>query len=78
MKNGYAQLKIGMTKAEVVSILGEPNSQRVRNGIETYGWFNSEFKGILRGGRLERRITVEFEDGKVIGFDGENVNASAW
>lgn len=59
-------------------MLGSPDSQRVRNGVETYAWWNREFKGVLRGGNIERRITVEFEDDIVIGYDGQNIDASVW
>jgi len=76
MKYAYACLKLGMPKDDVVKLLGKPDSQRIRNGIETYGWFNSEFKGFLRGGRIERRIMVELENNKVVGFDGENIGVT--
>lgn len=75
---GYSRLKIGMLKDEVLDLLGEPNGQKLKNGEETLIWTNSEFKGALRGGNIERRIEVIFEDGKVIGYDGENMSYSAW
>lgn len=74
MKSAYTKLKLGMTKDEVLKILGNPDSQRMSNGIEIFGWFDGEWVGIFRGGRIERRIVVEFENNLVIGFDGTNVN----
>lgn len=76
--NGYSKLKIGMPKEEVIELLGEPNGQKVKNGEETLVWTNSEFKGALRGGAIERRIEITFEDGKLTGYDGQNMSQSAW
>lgn len=76
--DGYSKLKLGMEREEVVKLFGSPNGQKIKNGEEILIWTNSEFKGTLRGGTIERRIEVTFEDGKVIGFDGQNMSASAW
>lgn len=78
MQKGYARLKVGMSKTEVLSLLGQPTGQRVLNGVETYTWKNSEFKGWARGGTITRSITVDFENDLVIGFDGENIDQSRW
>lgn len=78
LKQGYQQLRLGMTRDEVFSLFGTPDSQRIHNGVEILGWWSREFKGLLRGGSVERRVTVEFEYGRVVGFDGENVDASIW
>lgn len=75
---GYSKLEIGMPKEEVLNLFGEPNGQKVKNGEETLIWTNSEFKGALRGGTIERRIEVTFEDDKVTGYDGQNMSQSAW
>lgn len=78
LKEGYHKLKLGMSRDEVISLFGEPQSQRIKDGTETLGWWNREYRGLIRGGSLERRVVVEIEDDKVIGFDGENVDASTW
>ena len=78
MIDGYNQLREGMTKEKVISLLGEPDGQKKRNGIETLIWRNSEFKGWVRGGTIERTIEVDFEEGKVCGWDGQNMSASRW
>ncbi len=78
MISGYKQLRQGMSKEEVISLLGEPNGQKKRGGVETLVWRNTEFKGWMRGGNMERTIEVDFEDGKVCGWDGQNMSASRW
>lgn len=78
MVNGYSQLRVGMSKKEVISILGQPSGQRVRGGIETLIWSSTEFRGIARGGSMERKMEVDFENGKVTGWDGSNMSASLW
>lgn len=76
--DGYSKLKIGMSKQEVIELFGEPNGQKIKNGEETLVWTNSEFKGALRGGTIERRIECTFEDEKLTGYDGQNMSQSAW
>lgn len=78
MQKGFRKLKAGMTRAEVIEILGNPDSEGLRNGVEMIGWTNQEWKGILFGGRITRSIEVELVDGKVVGFTGQNINMSAW
>lgn len=78
MISGYKELKIGMPKEDVLLLLGEPNGHKVMDGVETLIWSNTEFKGWVRGGNMERKIEVVFKDDKVIGFDGQNMSASAW
>ncbi len=76
--DGYSKLKMGMSKEEVISLFGHPNGQKAKDGEEVLVWTNSEFKGALRGGTIERRIEVTFSDGKVTGYDGKNMSQSAW
>jgi|GEM_PF-5542794 len=77
MISGYAKLKIGMSKQEVLDLLGEPTGIRNRNGIETLTWKHSEFKGFLRGGNIVRTIIADFENEKLTGYDSENMDKSA-
>ncbi len=78
MVDGYSRLKVGMTKKQVISLLGQPSGQRVRNGIETLMWSSTEFRGIIRGCSMERKMVVDFKDDKVTGWDGQNMSASLW
>lgn len=74
----YHNLSIGMARDEVISMFGQPNSRKIRGETEILGWWSREFKGLLRGGSIERRATVEFENGLVTGYDGENIDVSIW
>ena len=78
MIEGYSQLKMGMSKEEVIKLLGEPNGHKMIDGVETMIWSNTEFKGWVRGGTMERKIEVNFKDDKVVGYDGQNTSASRW
>lgn len=76
MINGYMQLQIGMSKTEVLNLLGSPTGCRTQNGMETFTWKHSEFKGLVRGGTIVRTIIVDFVDDKVTGYDSENMDRS--
>ena len=79
MKKVYEQLSREMSKEDVINLLGEPDSMKINtDGIETLGWSSKEFKGLLRGGFIERTIVVEFKGNRVVAFEGNNINASAW
>lgn len=76
LRDGYSKLRIGMSREEVLTIFGNPQSQRINDGTEAISWWNRENKGLFRGGVIERRVRVEIKDNKVIGFDGENIDTS--
>lgn len=78
LKNGYAELHIGMSREEVIELFGDPDSVRVRGGVEILKWEVQEWKGFIRGGRMTRNVVVELEEGKVVGYDGENINVTTW
>lgn len=78
MIDGYSKLRMGMSKEEVIKLLGSPNGHKMLNGVETMIWSNTEFKGWMRGGNIERKIEVNFQNEKVVGFDGQNMSASRW
>lgn len=78
MIKGYAKLKVGMTKAEVLALFGDPTGCRVKDGVETLTWKHSEFKGFLRGGTIVRSVVVDIVDDKVTGYDSENIDRSIW
>ena len=77
MKDIWKKLDLGMSKDEILAALGNPDSKKMRDGIETFTWINREFKGLLRGGSIDRRLTIEFQDGQVVGYDGDNMDALA-
>lgn len=74
MIKAYSKLKIGMSKQEVLDLLGEPTGTRCHSGIETLTWKHSEFKGLLRGGNIVRTIIADFENGKLTGYDSEHMD----
>lgn len=76
MIKGYTKLKIGMPKQDVIDLFGEPTGMRTQNGTETLTWKHSEFKGFLRGGNIVRTIVADFVDGKLTGYDSENMDKS--
>lgn len=78
LKRGYAELRIGMSREAVIQLFGSPDSERIRNGVEILKWEVQEWKGFIRGGRMTRSVVVELEDGKVVGYDGENINVTTW
>lgn len=76
MIKGYAQLKVGMPKADVLKLFGNPTGCRTKDGVETLTWKHSEFKGFMRGGTIVRTVIVDFVDDKVTGYDSENMDRS--
>jgi hypothetical protein len=58
---GMRQVKVGMTTAEVVKLVGKPISISAVNGKLYYGWASAGIFGI--GGVSV--VTIEFTDGKV-------------
>lgn len=74
MKSVYAQINIGMSKQQVLDLLGKPTGKRIKDGIETYTWKQSEFKGLARGGNIVRAIVIDFENGAVTGYDSDNMD----
>lgn len=78
MKNQFNELKLGMTKDDVIKLLGNPDSQMVDEDTESFSWINREFIGVTQGNSMERKITVSFKDGKVCRFGGDNINTSTW
>lgn len=76
MIDGYTKLTIGMSKQEVLAILGNPTGVRKHEGIETLTWKHSEHKGFLRGGTMVRTIIADFEEEKLTGYDSDNMDRS--
>ena len=61
------QLSLGMTKPEVVKLLGEPHSSEARDGVNKVWYLEDE------GSYKHQPYYVEFKDGKVTAYGrGEN------
>lgn len=58
----------GMSKQEVISIMGEPSFTKThQDGSTEFVYEKSEWKGLMRGGTKTRRMEIVFSsDGKVI------------
>ena len=80
MKQSYHELRIGMTKDEVLDMLGSPNTVGMKDSnTEVLQWRNDE--GILRSAfdkDTARVIRVEIQAGKVTAFDGINIDKRTW
>jgi hypothetical protein len=64
------QLQIGMTKADVVKILGEPHSSEAGEGVDKIWYLHDE------GGYKHQPYFVNFKGGKVIAYGrGESSTA---
>ena len=78
IKNGHTLLRKGMSKREVLDILGEPTGSSCRRGVDTLIWKHTEWKGMLRGGSVERSVECDFEDNKLVGWETTNADMSRW
>ena len=80
-KSNSNSLKMGMTKNEVISIMGNPSYQTShQDGSYTLVYEKSEWKGIFRGGTRTRKIELVFSaEDKVISI-GKNsdCNMPGW
>lgn len=71
----------GMTKKEVIDIMGEPSyTKKHQNGSEEYIYEKSEWKGWARGGTKVRRMEIVFSsEGKVISIGrNQNCDMTGW
>ncbi|MBO4354277.1 MAG: hypothetical protein J5860_04980 [Clostridia bacterium] len=67
MKNSYQKLEIGMSRDDVVAMLGSPNDKGAEEGgIDILIWRN-------RIGTRSRTITVKIKDGRVCSYTSENM-----
>jgi hypothetical protein len=64
--NALSQLKPGMSQADVIGLLGKPNSQaKLPDGKTVLGWVRST--GTAFGGASARSVSLQFgADGKLI------------
>jgi hypothetical protein len=64
--NALAQLKPGMSRGEVVSLLGKPNTEaKLPDGKTVLGWVHST--GTAFGGASARSVSLQFDpNGKLV------------
>ena len=80
MKDNYARLKIGMSKSEVIAMFGQPTTVgKKADGSEILRWtLNEEMLHSVLDKDTTRGVVVNIKDGKVISFDGHNINKRIW
>ncbi len=62
----------GMSKSQVLSILGQPSERQLKNGLETW-----EYSKLSISDLLPKRVVVEFSNNKVSGFHAVDDNVSS-
>lgn len=81
MKDSYNRnLRIGMSRSEVIALFGEPTTVgRSADGTEVLHWTLNESS--IRSAFDKdptRSVKVVIKDGKVVSYDGHNINKSVW
>lgn len=75
MQKDFSEIKVGMTREELITLLGQPTSSGATDDGKTIlKWEHNEFKGLAAGGNVKRKITVELKDKKVVAFSGDELN----
>ena len=78
IRRAYNAIYPNMPIAEVINIVGFPDSciGTLEEGILT--WSNSVWKGFFRGGTIIRKVIIFTRNGVVVQFSSENLNVSNW
>ena len=76
--NDAETLSQGMSKNEVLSIMGEPTSKEVDGDKEILTWEKSQWKGIQNGGTVTRGVKVVIVDNKVVSISNKNLDKSTF
>ena len=71
-------IKVGMTKEEVLSIMGSPTTTEQDENKTILIWEKSQWKGIQNGGTVTRGIKVVFVENKVISISNKNLDKSTF
>lgn len=77
--NKSSNISLGMTKSQVISIMGGYPTSTERNGDkEILIWEKNQWKGIAHGGTLTRGVKVVFLNGKVYDISSKNMDKSTF
>ena len=78
MRQAYSKIQPNMPITEFINISGYPDSciGTLNDGILT--WSDSVWKGILRGGTIQRKVILFTKNGLIVQFTSENLNESSW
>ncbi len=80
-RDNSQKIQVGMSKYEVISIMGEPSFQKNhQNGSYELMYERSEWKGFWRGGTKTRRMELVFSNDDILISIGKNQNCgmSGW
>ena len=74
-RDNSQKIQVGMTKNDVVSIMGEPSfTKQHQDGSTELIYEKSEWKGWLRGGTQTRRMEIVVSSDNVVITIGKNSN----
>lgn len=77
-RNVYQNCQVGGPFSEVVKIAGRPDETlRIGESI-LYTYVSNEWKGVLRGGCIARKMQFVVKDGIVVSKKGMNLDLEAW
>lgn len=76
--NNAQEIEQGMTKDEVLSIMGEPTSKEYDGNKEILIWEKSQWKGIQNGGTVTRGVKVVIVNNKVVSVSNKNLDKSTF
>lgn len=71
-------LEEGMSKQEVLDIMGEPTSEELDGKKDILIWEKSQWKGIQNGGTVTRSVKVVIKNDKVISIVTKNLDKSTF
>ena len=78
MRSAFQSIYPNMPISQFVNVAGFPDScmGTLDDGVLT--WTDSVWKGIFRGGTIQRKVIICTKDGKISQFSSENLNVSNW
>ncbi len=76
--NSAKEIYSGMSRSEVISIMGEPTSKEYIGDEEILIWEKSQWKGIQNGGTVTRAVKVVLVDDIVVSVSNKNLDKSTF
>ena len=76
--NNAQNIHNGMSKDEVLSIMGQPTTEERDGNKLILIWEKNQWKGIQHGGTVTRAVKVIFVNNKVISVSNKNLDKSTF
>lgn len=76
--NNAQNIHNGMSKDEVLSIMGQPTTEERDGNKLILFWEKNQWKGIQNGGTVTRAVKVVFVNNKVISVSNKNLDKSTF